>query len=768
MRNLIHPHRLRLRTASRRPAGEAVYAAHLPANLLELILQALLDEDHLRAGVLAERGADGVLLPTAERSIYHALAAYAYAYQVWYQSWDYGEVVLEIERAIQRLPLHSDTPWAVVLEAFFKAEHAAIECEQAWMCGSVKTALGQSRDGLNLFDQAALHAGNLGAHPVEAGIFLRLMTRRKLYLQGVHQYLEAYARCLRPDPDWRTAVEAGCQELDNLYQQLCALDGWTEGREIHAYRVSLQRCLDTPQVIDSPLRLQGTRFTWTYRVSFPRGVVQNLLAAVAENERGAPERGRRTTIPLENLAAIPMLGAGRSYLNDVFQEQIGEENFVYLSCFFPDFTINVEPFSHPLRVTPVLRLYALGIAALHFLVRDAAADRLEDCTLAQVQQMRLFGLLHSPGLHFRVDWLPPHEFKSLPQAAGAILQGLRPVFEHYCPAAERPELEAIVLPAASMPDRSEDGRWTAYELIQVPQFSAPAAALHSVYEAGLAALSQPIPESIDSLNSWLRCRYEPQEKLARKLRSLDDGEYFFVSSDHVFMHMPGLPEWVQNEYLDLVEFNLNILTATNYHLQAIDREIAAMGAVGRRLEGIEGSPEQIRQFARERLASIARVNDLKAGLLVMRNLARAARITQFEEHRALLERSAEAINLEGAIAHAEHLSAALLGIEQDWDSIGRLLYQEKTALAEERRARFEGVLTLMLQVIGIAQIVSSVISIVVLGEQDTIIIPWWFNAENSLVVSGRDVKVWSLWMLLAGVLLILLAWQLATRKDREG
>lgn len=74
----------------------------------------------------------------------------------------------------------------------------------------------------------------------------------------------------------------------------------------------------------------------------------------------------------------------------------------------------------------------------------------------------------------------------------------------------------------------------------------------------------------------------------------------------------------------------------------------------------------------------------------------------------------------------------------------------------------------MLQVIGIAQIVSSVISIVVLGEQDTIIIPWWFNAENSLVVSGRDVKVWSLWMLLAGVLLILLAWQLATRKDREG
>jgi hypothetical protein len=316
-------------------------------------------------------------------------------------------------------------------------------------------------------------------------------------------------------------------------------------------------------------------------------------------------------------------------------------------------------------------------------------------------------------------------------------------------------------------DRSADERWIPYALIQVNEIVSSKKPFEQIYEDELAAISQAIPESQDSLDTWHRLAYDPASNLVLQLSSFDNSSKFFVSGDHVLLYLPLSADWVQMEYLDLIEFQLNILVITTRYLNDLSKEIRQLYQTHLVLKSPKITPDMLKRFNEQRLEDIERINSLKSQLITMRNLANASQVTVFVEHRAILEGVSKAINLNGAIQQAENLAGTLMDIEESWDYIGRLIYQDRMDKLEQRRARVDEWLTFFLQLIGVTSVVSALISIVIVSDTDHFTIPWWFSANSVWTIAGAQLKVISELALAGGFLIILLAWFIFARRPKH-
>lgn len=704
-----------------------------------------LDNDWLRAANLADKGAwQAQHTGDDERHrLFQALALYAHACEVWDTCWDFEKVIELLKKAEEAAagPAHA------TLRAFLQAERLAVTCEQAMLRYELQTALQHSRASLE-----ALRLAQKMHQPHD--LPLELIQRRLHFEDSVFHYLEAYRALLHGSPRRVEMARAAIRRLNQTARALENNKSIGEAQEVRAYRQSLELRLQLERDRRHALQLEDLQVTWTFRrrCTHP-GLAVLFNQYLTDEDLPATDYSHRAQ--LEQLCPLPLKYVGRAALNDIFVTDIGRNFFAYADFVLPDFEIRPALAAPLLTIQPAVRLYAIGVASVRFRTHlEGAWD------VPAVQYLRLLGSDQIPARpDLAIDWLSDQPFCSLKEAGEEILNRLTLLLDRLHPPGEK--------------GKSAEAEWAAHTLIQVDTINLPPGFLTSPHSCELAALSQPLLETQDSLDAWMRLRYKPTDNLATPL-NLGAGALFFITGDHILFHAPAAADWVQAEYLDLVEFVLNASTLLLGYMPEMRAEVNGLREESRSLREYLRDRENrgragrrarqrfsLKQFTERRVSDIARLNHARSQMLTIRNVARASDVTRYNEHRLLLEHAARAVNLEGTLGQAETLITALTSAHQDLDDIGRLLQQQRMEEQERQRRNFESVLTIMLQILGLSQVISSVVSILTIQEDAQIAIPWL-----QTIISGARLKWLSGLAMLGGLALLAGTWIVAIVRAR--
>jgi hypothetical protein len=739
----------------------------------ELLTQvyAAIDRNWSQAAYLADKGALQAAPGTPEKAVFTALSFFAHACETWDASWEYEQVFGFIDRGKNSLKNSTTEPVFQLLNDLLEATRLSVSSEKFLYCYQLTRSHSDSQQACQLFERIQTEYGHLNlAEQTLLGNerWLAIARRRFLVERSMVEYLEAYQALNENRRGAQALARKTIKALTQAIRDLETSDSIGEAQEVRAYLASLQRVMEMQASTADQVWLNDVQITWTFRKRMTDPRLQELFEQwVTPGDTTDIAYERKAA--LEQMCELPIQYIGQASLNDIFVTEIGQEAFTYVDFVFPPFPIQIEHVGRELEIEPVLRLYAAGIVSVRL-----AAYLGGQWSVSHIQHLRGLGLEQFPfGDPFTVDWFHGQSFDGL----GALADGLFGVLEKLLgrvTGSGESEPETLSRPAHS--------EWVSHALLEVDSIEVPENILDSVHACELAALSQPMIETQDSLDAWMRLTYHPDDNLAPRL-NLGEDSLLFVSNDHVLFCTPLTADWVQAENMDMVEFMLNIPALVFGHLHDLREEINRLQRESRifkeytaRLTAPKPSrrerrkrkaeePLDLEAFTLKRMEDIVRLNNIKSEMLSIRKIARAADVARFVEHRLLLEGVGQALNLQGAITQAEYLIEGVMAAHQEMDDIGQVLYQQQVNAAEQRRAKFENVLALVLQILGWSQVVSSVISIIIVGDAEGISIPLW--AGQMLQASGQQVKLVSIWAMLTGILVILLSWILLLPRRRK-
>ncbi len=734
------------------PVARPVY---LPEDCATPVANLIWESKFPEASHLAEKVS--LALPAGERRAYFDWAAgYAGTIAFWYRSWDYSASLDAFEHVVEQLEKGPSYELLPAMICIARGELEMVRSEQQWMiydlpaaCRTLELAsrayrLGEEKGRLAM----ETDRGDDAERSRWIDLVVKLGRSGYLYAECQRDYLAGFQAVIERKKNAGSQARKLLGRIDAGIEDLLQLGDPADAQEILAFRRSLQKRLELSANPANLLGYENVSVSWTFRRHFPASFARSLYALCTEEPVERDVLLSERIFRVEQMIDLPVLHITPSVLNDIFASSLGEENFNYVELAFPVFQIDLPVFPTSLHASPMARFYTSGVVAVYFQI-DNIPGKLET---HQVQLLRFIGPEQSPGMQISVEWLSPDPFENLQDIARSLLDRLLPFFN---------KIQPNTGETGNLVEDAQNGvAWLYHTYIQALRMHLPGEAARWVSGCELAAISTSLQESYDSLDPWMELSYDVSSNLAVADSRLANIDLFFISGDHTFIYAPSTAGWVLTTYLDLIEFGLNLSALTSGVLFDLDSEIKGLQKTMQEYDFTskdqQGLIKALKQVLKMQEIHSLRLHQLKASVLNIRNLNHLARVTRFDEYRTILQKTAEAVSLPGALVQAENLVETLIETQDGFRQFSQHLYEELNLIKEQNRSRAEGLVVLIIQILGISQIVSSIASLLVIEDQQVITLPWIWGGR--WIFDGATLKLAGLIGFFSGVLLISLAW----------